>query len=357
MDPLLRRFIDATSETEAERELNLLIEGHALPLAKAIVARKLRPYSGDTTGRSPIDDHDDVVADAMITLVERLQASRSDADLAPIESFSNYAATVIHSACAHQIRRRYPERARLKNRLRYVFSTERRLALWTVDGDVACGLTEWTGRSIDHAGESALQQSVERSQRPWMAMTKAALASATIELLVATGGPLDFEKFVGTIASAAGLLEPRRIGDPSALASREPSHEAVIDQRRFLARVWDEVRELPVRQRIALLLNLRDANGAGLLWLLPITGIATIRQIAHVLEIPAGEFATLWRDIPLDDVTIGLRMGCNRQQVINLRMAARKRLMNRVSRLSPAVRRRGPGGNLTAVSASVKGSA
>src|SRR5260221_14739129 len=113
MDPLLRGFIDATSETEAERELNLLIEGHALPLAKAIVARKLRAYSRGKQEGSPIDDRDDVIADAMLILVERLQASRSDADLAPIENFSNYAATVIHSACAHQIRRRYPERARL----------------------------------------------------------------------------------------------------------------------------------------------------------------------------------------------------------------------------------------------------
>jgi RNA polymerase sigma factor (sigma-70 family) len=355
MDPLLRRFIDASSEAETERELSILIEEHALPLANAIVARKLHAYSGDKAGRSPIDDRDDVVADAMMTLVERLQASRSNADLAPIDSFMNYAATVIHSACAHQIRRRYPERARLKNRLRYVFSSESRLALWTIDDDVACGLAEWTGRPVDRAVEQALLRSVEQGTRRWMEMTKANLAKATIDLLVAAGGPVDFEALVGALASAARLAEPREVGDASMLPSREPSHETAIDQRRFLARVWDEVRELPVRQRIALLLNLRDANGAGLLWLLPIAGIASIRQIARVLEIPDDEFAKLWRNMPIDDATIGLRMGCSRQQVINLRMAARKRLIHRA--VPPAGRHPGPRGNLEAVSASVKGSA
>src|SRR5439155_2862847 len=124
---------DATDEGDVDRELDVLIEQHALPLAKAIVARKLQTYREDRAGRSPIQDRDDVIADAMLTLVERLRAARSHVDRAPIENFLHYSAAVIHSACAHHIRRRYPERARLKNRLRYVFSTNRRLALWTID--------------------------------------------------------------------------------------------------------------------------------------------------------------------------------------------------------------------------------
>lgn len=94
--------------------------------------------------------------------------------------------------------------------------------------------------------------------------------------------------------------------------------------------MWDEVGKLPLRQRIALLLNLRDVTGAGMLWLLPAVGVATIRQIAPVLEIHDDELARLWRDIPLDGATISRRLGCTRQQVINLRMAARKRLAYRV---------------------------
>jgi len=288
-----------------------------------------------------------------------LHAARGGDSEAPVENFVNYAAAVIHSTCAHHLRRRYPERARFKNRLRYVFSTEPRLALWTTEHDeLACGLAEWRGRSVDPAFVRTLRGLFEAGGPRWAALSRTELTEATIDLVVAAGGPVDFETFVGAAACAAGVIEPRHTCDPLDLASREPAQDVVIDQRRFLARVWDEVGALPLRQRVALLLNLRDQAGAGLLWLLPIAGVATVRQIAGVLEIPDIEFARLWREIPLDDATIGQRLGCPRQQVINLRMAARKRLTNHVGGLtSPAVGVRGPQANLSRISASLKGSA
>jgi hypothetical protein len=358
MDPLLSRFVDAMDEAEVQRELDTLVEQHALPLAKAIVARKLRTYREDKPGRSDVEDREDVIADAMVTLVERLRAARSDPHQAPIDNFVSYSATVIHSACAHHIRRGYPERARLKNRLRYVFSADRRLAVWTADDDeLVCGLAEWRGRSSDLDAERALRGSVGRIGR-WADMKRPDLTVATIDLVAAIGGPVDFETFVREATAAAGVVEPRQIGDPSVLPSRELAHDLAIDQRRFLARVWKEVGDLPVRQRMALLLSLRDARGAGLLWLLPVAGVATIREIAQLLEIQETEFAALWREIPLDDANIGLRLECTRQQVINLRMAARKRLTNRLGGTqSSATGGRRPKANLTPVSPSLKGSA
>ena len=40
--------------------------------------------------------------------------------------------------------------------------------------------------------------------------------------------------------------------------------------------------------------------------------------------------AALWHALPLPDNDVALRLDCTRQQVINLRMAARKRLVNRL---------------------------
>src|SRR5260370_27208504 len=140
-------------------------------------------------------------------------------------------------------------------------------------------------------------------------MKRPDLTAATVDLVAAIGGPVDFETFVGAAAAAAGVVEPRRVGDPAVLPSRELDHDLIIDQQRFLARVWKEVGELPVRQRIALLLNLRDATGVGVLWLLPIAGVATIRQIAQLLELQEAEFAALWPDMPLDDRNIAPRLG------------------------------------------------
>ncbi|HEV3059459.1 MAG TPA: hypothetical protein VGY48_14505 [Vicinamibacterales bacterium] len=360
LDPLLRRFVEATNDADAERELNALIEEHALPLAKAIVGRKLRTVSGDRPGGLEASDREDAIGDSMLMLVDRLQAARNDRRQASIESFVDYSAAVIHSACAHHIRRRHPERARLKNRLRYVFSTDSRLALWkTSDDELACGLAEWRGDMPDAEAARALPLLVERAGRRWTTFTRLELAAAAVELAAAVGKPVDFDAVVA--AASSGIVEPRGQGDLSTLASPAPAYDAAIDRGRFLELVWHEVSRLPLRQRLALLLNLRDSGGGGLLWLLPIAGVATVRQIAGVLEIPDGEFARLWREIPLDDTAISARLGCTRQQVINLRMAARKRLVNRVGEPSrdPAGRGSPPGprGNLRAVSASLKGNA
>jgi hypothetical protein len=45
---------------------------------------------------------------------------------------------------------------------------------------------------------------------------------------------------------------------------------------------------------------------------------------------PAEEFASLWSRLPIDDITLAEQLDCTRQQVINLRMSARKRLRNRL---------------------------
>jgi hypothetical protein len=102
--------------------------------------------------------------------------------------------------------------------------------------------------------------------------------------------------------------------------------------RQYLSRLWGEVCELPVNQRVAILLNLRDDDGLSALPLLPLTGIATIRQIAEVLNIPALDLAALWPELPLDDARIAERLTLKRQQVINLRKSARERLGRRMAR-------------------------
>jgi hypothetical protein len=106
---------------------------------------------------------------------------------------------------------------------------------------------------------------------------------------------------------------------------------AKFDQRRLLAHIWSEIVTLPLSQRVALLLNLRDEEGACALTSLPATGVASMREIARVLEMPAEDLAALWHALPLSDLNLAGRLGVSRQQVINLRKAARERLIRRTA--------------------------
>ena len=80
-------------------------------------------------------------------------------------------------------------------------------------------------------------------------------------------------------------------------------------------------------------MNLRDEDQRGAVQLFPLTGVASIRQIADTLLVPHDEFSEMWNDLPLDDESIAARMGATRQQVINLRKSARERLERRLKEL------------------------
>jgi hypothetical protein len=71
------------------------------------------------------------------------------------------------------------------------------------------------------------------------------------------------------------------------LADSEIDVPRRVEKRVFLQRLWDEAPRLPRQQRVALLLNLRDAQGRGCLALFPALGIATLRKLAEALEMSA----------------------------------------------------------------------
>jgi hypothetical protein len=109
----------------------------------------------------------------------------------------------------------------------------------------------------------------------------------------------------------------------------DASAETQLDRRRLTARAWSEIVALPFRHRIALLLSLRDGDG-GLLWAFAASRAVTVREIAQALEMREDELTALWPDLPWADRRIAALLGCTRQQVINLRASARKRLARRL---------------------------
>ena len=112
--------------------------------------------------------------------------------------------------------------------------------------------------------------------------------------------------------------------------STEISADALIEQSQSMRAVWKEITVLPLTQRAALLLNLRDPSGGSALWLIASSAIASVRKIAELLDLPADQFAQLWSRLPLSDLDIAQRLGVTRQQVINLRQAARQRLARKM---------------------------
>ena len=108
--------------------------------------------------------------------------------------------------------------------------------------------------------------------------------------------------------------------EPEERIDETESIESSLIYRSALLEVWREIDLLPARQRIALLLGLRDENGSAITSLLILLRIATFDQLAAI-----------WDQLPLPDMVIAERLQLNRQQVINLRKSARDRLGRRLA--------------------------
>jgi DNA-directed RNA polymerase specialized sigma24 family protein len=306
LDDLIRAWMKAEDADKASALLEEILLRHVAPVCRSVTRR--RRYSAQEGA--------DIESEVALRMVGRLRAVKKGLE-PPLDDARKYVLTVAFSACHALVRRRYPERARLKNRIRYLASHDPRLAIWErQDRDWVVGLRAQEGQTPGPEGPRPAPRRGELDQ---------------VLIAICKGGPLGLDDAVTLAAEALGISDGGAVAEHD-VADRVAGVDLQLSQRNELEWLWREVTELPERQRAALLLNLRDDGGHGVIELLPATGVATIRQIAAAVGIAVEQFAALWRDLPVEDARIGELLGVTRQQVINLRKAGRFRLLRRRQR-------------------------
>ncbi|MET0648200.1 MAG: sigma-70 family RNA polymerase sigma factor [Pyrinomonadaceae bacterium] len=344
LDVLLSSYLQAGEETVSHRILAELVSEHAAPLVRKIVRHKLHAPSHNAPNNQLNEDAEDVCGEAVLRLVARLRELKERAaDERPINDFRGYVATVAYHHCHEYLRRKYPRRHGLKNKLRYLLSRDARFAIWEGgDRQLLCGFEAWRATQPLSARVEPARLGVGESGESldFGDAGQVALPDLLKAVFERTGGPVELDALVDFVAALTGVRdEPEQAKREGAEAESEvadarapPSGDvaAAAERQMYLARLWEEIKALPPRQRTALLLNLSDAHGRSYTELLALLGVASARQIADALEIPADEFAIIWNDLPLDDRVIAARLNLSRQQVINLRKSARERLARRM---------------------------
>ena len=336
IDVLLEPLLTEASDEQADELLSQVITTHAEPVIKGVIRFKLRLNSYRETQRAEADDiHQEVV----LQLLAQLQRFRKLPAGHPISDVRGMAAVIAHRTCARWMRRQFPERHALKNRLHYLLTRQRGLALWDEEGKSLAGFGVWQkenrrARAARHLSEvEALPNHIRilKSEKPQE------LSDAVATILNYVGGPVEFDELVSAIAAIQGISDQpietlAEDEDAGALmaATSEPDQAWRMEKRMFLQRLWEELQQLPLNQRSALLLNLKDPSGFGCITLFPATGIASVRQLAAALDISPDKFAEVWNDLPLEDTKIAELLGLTRQQVINARKSGRERLARRL---------------------------
>ena len=333
---LIHSFVTAEDVNSAQNFLDRLFEDHAQPLIGYFVRLKFRSF-----GRNNSDELQDVCQEVAVQLLSRLWEIRANPTLPPIDNFRGYLFTSVQNACYRQARMKHPAWWRLKNRIRYILNHKPQFAVWSEQTEqTICGLASWVGQSVT-SSEANLSQ-VDLGEFPYKAgrtaLGPAELADVIEEFLRWQGRPVLLDNLVSAIAEICGVRELQFVGtsDESSGSSHETLRDFSLDpagqleQKLYLERLWREICELPLNQRVALLLNMRHGCDSEAVILFTHTGTTTLRGIAAILNIEFEDFVELWNHLPLDDNTISVRLGLTRQQVINLRKSARERLARRM---------------------------
>jgi DNA-directed RNA polymerase specialized sigma24 family protein len=321
--------------------LSALLTEHAEPVITKIIRYKTRGAS---------EDGEEIYGEVMLQLVGRLQRLRTETNGKTIDDFNSYVAVTTYNACDRYLSRKYPQRRRLKNGLRYLLTHREGFALWQDEKqNYVGGFRRWQfGESEDDSSLKiqSLREDARAFERDAKVQKSWSEQKNAYELLTAifewTNAPVEIDLLVSVCADwwnvtdetieidAANTNEKGEERPNIQLADARPDAFTETEQRDYLQRLWNEIADLPTRQRAAVLLNLKDENGRGVIDLWLVVGVATIEKIAAVLEMSVEAFAELWNNLPLDDNRIAEKLNLTRQQVINLRKSARERLARRM---------------------------
>lgn len=330
LDPILVSLVQAQDEVEHQRLIADLICSHSAEIIKEIVHRRLLRFQRDRHISSLRADAEDLYNDIVADLLKRLSELSGNADEFTIHNYRSYVAGVANNACYDYLRSKYPQRASLKNKLRYLLTSNPEFALWqSSDGEWLCGLAHWHGReTLRHSSSHPLAAAdISATSLPAVLLSN---------IFRHANAPLELDELITLVADAWGVRdhpltsydEDAKLIDTHVVAPSD--HSRTYEQRFLLQGVWSEINQLPARQRAALVLNLRDSQGADLISLILDTRTATITEVAAMLDMSPQEFLEAWDRMPLDDLTIADLLGLTQRQIIKLRRAARERLQRRL---------------------------
>lgn len=335
------------------------------PVMQGILRRKMRASLRPDDGRRDNQEALDLLQNARLEVLKRLERWRSGED-GPLEKPEHYAAVVAYHQHSEFLRAKYPAQASLKNRLRFFLRNGPEFAVWeTAEGDLACGFSGWRAAAQPMAAADrvaslrANPRQIDPAAIPkrLMEAMKSKDWSALLDGIFSfLGGPIELDDLVLVVGELFGVraAAEQDIDAQIGLGARE-DHTDSVAIRQQLVWLWEIMvafrNEGKREWLLAFLLNLpgltRESRGE--IEVFPAVGVATIADIAAVVDLTAAEysaaaagnpesdgptlppdpgtprarFEALWDHLPLGDRVLARMLSKNdEQKVINLRMVA-----------------------------------
>ena len=232
MDELLLPLMQVTEEAESQRLLAQLIAQRADPIIKEIIRSRLRLSFAHAASADESQGAEEIYGQVIVQLLERLRRLNTQPAPEAISDFRGYVAVTTYHACYQYLRRKYPQRWCLKNRLRYALHHQPTLALWeSPDQEWLCGFAIWRHQQSARPHARQLEQLADHPQAfEWVGLSSAEIQQLPLaDLLTAVfrwvGSPVRLDELVSLIADWRGIQDHAPLTESQAEAINElPEH-------------------------------------------------------------------------------------------------------------------------------------
>ncbi|HKX30688.1 MAG TPA: hypothetical protein VJ302_23565 [Blastocatellia bacterium] len=323
-------------EKNRRATLDELISVEADPIIRKVLLHRLNLYLNSRGRNLGQPEAEDLYQTVILKLVAGLGAENAELLAQDLGQIHSYVATIAHNVCNDFLRMKYPERNRLKIRLRDLMRRYPGFACWIVESQLLCGLHHWTGR-VESARAATLiaelnQEEAGESDLNRLSLMKLPLSGLVVELFNRCEGPIEIDRLVQIIIKVQGLEERPEAsldGDDLSEGQLADTRETFCEQvelRELLRRLWAVAFELPLNQRKTFIFTSSDYTGESLLHRILREQIVTITQIYQALEMTREQLISLWDRLPLDASATAAELGTSIHMVAKWRHRALKRL-------------------------------
>jgi RNA polymerase sigma factor (sigma-70 family) len=328
---------DSSPTTEKSQQgIEEIINSYADPIIRKILNHRLNLYFNPLRKDLHQPEAEDLYQTVVLKLVARLNKSNLDLSRQDIDEIKGYVAAIAHNVCNDFLRMKYPERNRLKSKLRDLMRRTSGFSYWKSDDLFLCGYAKWTGGKESARAVEVLLELEENGSRveagKLTEFSGLPLISLVAKLFDRCEGPVDIERLVQIVAYLQGVKDyPKEsidadMGTVNQIAEQPGRFYEHLEAKEFLVRLWTELCELPLNQRKTFVLTSYDHHGKSLLHLLLREQVVTISQIYISLETTRDELIAIWDKLPMNISTAAKELGTSTHMIAKWRHRAMKRL-------------------------------
>ena len=326
VDTVLLPFLHSTDESERDRLLGELILAHAAPVVRQALRQRLGFYVSRLGTNPDNPEAEDLYHEAIKEILKRLRELQSEPAGKEIKRFDQYVQRVAVNICHNYLRSKAPRRYHLKSNLRYLLDSHKGFKIWRGGNNTQlCGIAAWSGKkasAVSQLDDEQMEELLDRYNTAGKSLQNAQLDETVAEIFGFVGGPIEFDALVEIVATLQGTkdqpIESLDYCEPNQtqhIADSAPRADELLEGRERIVEIWEELRRLPPKQRLAICLRFEDENVDDLWSMIFDAGICTPLQLAEEFSLSLEELMALWARIPMSNADIAAYLSVRKQQV------------------------------------------